>query len=267
MENKRAIKKNVLYRILCLTTNSEVSRREAASFFDCKPDAEAELRETLSVLPIDQSTTIERFMTDDTFAKSIIRCAGFIASGKADFYCMKRNDFLIEQYNNLAGRYMEVDMYRMLSFIDVVGDDLLLSENSPTIVLPSTWLTFLTTYSLAVNCNVWAGEKSLVRTLFEEVPSNISVPMYMLCWILNPERLNEIVRDLQKCRSKKHKDRARALLLQLLTYDAGLEDANIKKALRYMNGLNEEEFGMLISGKNAVAVKSFLKEERGIERL
>ena len=122
-------------------------------------------------LPVDQRVTIFRFLSSDVFAKSMAHCLGFMASAKIDpWFYSDRNDDLIEQYNALAGS-LKIDLYRVLSFLDLVGDELLLSENSATILFSPNWLSLLGTYALTEVCSAWsASEKSLTQTILKRSP-------------------------------------------------------------------------------------------------
>lgn len=215
-------------------------------------------------LPTDQKTTVYRFMNNRVFAKNMIRCLGFMASAKIDpWFYSDRNDDLIEQYNALAGS-LKIDLYRVLSFLDLVGDELLLSENSATILFSPNWLSFLGTYALTGGCSVWSiPEKSLTQT---EVPHNFYVPTDMLCWILNSTEQNQMIKELLKCKARKKQNDIRTRLIHLLYYGSGLKMAEIHSALRHLMkpGLTEEELETLLSGNSAAVVKMFLQSEYGL---
>lgn len=220
-------------------------------------------------LPTDQKTTVYRFMNNRVFAKNTIRCLGFMASAKIDpwFSSSDRNDDLIEQFNDMMKPVNKVDMYRILSFLDIVGDELLLSENSATILFLPNWLSFLGTYALTEVCSVWnASEKSLTQTILKEVPHNFYVPTDMLCWILNSTEQNQMIKELLKCKARKKQKDIRTRLIRLLHYGSGLKVAEIHSALRHLMkpGLTEEEFETLLSGNSASVVKMFLQSEYGL---
>ncbi len=219
-------------------------------------------------LPVDQRVTIFRFLSSDVFAKSMAHCLGFMASAKIDpWFYSDRNDDLIEQYNALAGS-LKIDLYRVLSFLDLVGDELLLSENSATILFTPNWLSFLGTYALTEVCSVWsASEKSLTQTILKEVPHNFYVATYMLCWVLAPAQQNEMIKDLLKCKNKKKSDENRTRLIHFLCYGSALKLNVIHNAIRHLmkTGLTGKELDALLSGNSAAIVKSFLQAAYGLD--
>lgn len=218
-------------------------------------------------LPMDQKTTIYRFMNNDVFAKNMIRCLGFMSSAKIDMhYYSERSDDLIEQYNAISGSGNKIDMYRVLSFLDIVGDVIMLSENSATLLSPPSWLSLLGSYALAEGCSVWSiPEKSLTQTILKDVPHNFFVPTYMLCWILSPVQQNAMMKDLLKCKAKKKQKDIRTRLIHLLHYGTKLKLKEIHSVLRHLmeGGLTDEELNALLSGKSTAVVKSFLRSEYG----
>ena len=219
-------------------------------------------------LPIDQKTTLYRFMTSEVFAKNMIRCLGFMASAKIDpwFSCSDRNDDLIEQYNALTGNSLKVDMYRVLSFLDFVGDELFLSENSATIHFPPNWLSFLGTYALTEGCSVWSiPEKSLTQTILKEVPHNFYVPTYMLCWVLGPAQQNKMIQDLLKCQNKKKSDEIRTRLIHFLCYGTDLQLKVIQNTVHRLIkvGLTNKDLFDLSAGNSSAVVRSFMQSEYG----
>lgn len=221
-------------------------------------------------LPMDQKTTVYRFMTNEVFAKNMIRCLGFMASAKIDpwFSCSDRNADLIEQYNALAGNSLKIDMYRVLSFLDLVGDELLLSENSAMILFSPNWLSLLGTYALVEGSSVWSiPEKGLTQTILKEVPHNFFLPTFMLCWILSPVQQNAMMKDLLKCKAKKKQKDIRTRLIHLLHYGSRLKLKEIRSVLRHLmeGGLTDEELDTLLSGNSATVVKSFLLSEYGLD--
>ena len=158
-------------------------------------------------------------------------------------------------------------MYRVLSFLDVVGDELLLSENSATVHFPPNWLSFLGTHALVEGCSVWSvSEKSLTQTILGEVPNNFFVPTFMLCWTLDPTRQNVMIKDLLKCKAKKKQKVIRTRLIHLLHYGTGFKLKEIHSVLRHLmeGGLTDEELNALLSGNCATVVKSFLLSEYGL---
>ena len=217
-------------------------------------------------LPMDRKTTVYRFMTNHVFAKNMVRCLGFMASARIDpWFYSDRNDDLIEQYNAISGSGNKIDMYRVLSFLDLVGDELLLSENSATILFSPNWLSFLGTYALAEGCSVWSIQKSLTQTILKEIPHNFFVPTHMFCWILNPTQQNAMIKDLLKCKNKKKQKDIRNRLIHLLHYGSGLKLKEIHSVLRHLmeGGLTDEELDTLLSGNCATVVKSFLRADYG----
>lgn len=219
-------------------------------------------------LPMDQKTTVYRFMTNHVFAKNMVRCLGFMASARIDpWFYSDRNDDLIEQYNAISGSGNKIDMYRVLSFLDLVGDELLLSENSATILFSPNWLSFLGTYALVEECSVWTiPEKSLTQTILKEIPHNFFVPTYMLCWILNPTQQIAMIKDLLKCKNKKKNDEIRTRLIHFLYYGSGLKLNVIHNTIRHLmkSGVTEEELSTLLSGNSVAIAKSFLQSEYGL---
>lgn len=219
-------------------------------------------------LPMDQKVTAFLFMSNDVFAKNLVRCLGFMASGRIDpYFYSDRNDDLIEQFNDTMKPINKVDMYRVLSFLDVVGDELLLSENSATVHFPPNWLSFLGTHALVEGCSVWSvSEKSLTQTILGEVPNNFFVPTFMLCWTLDPTRQNVMIKDLLKCKAKKKQKVIRTRLIHLLHYGTGFKLKEIHSVLRHLmeGGLTDEELNALLSGNCATVVKSFLLSEYGL---
>lgn len=249
-----------------ILSNTAYHTVNTLSSFDLKYQAFCEY---LSLME-DQKTTVYRFMTNEVFAKNMIRCLGFMASAKIDpwFCCSDRNDDLIEQFNDTMKPVNKIDVYRVLSFLDIVGDELLLSENSATIHFPPNWLSFLGIYALTEGCSVWSiPEKSLTQTILKDVPHSFFVPSYMLCWILSPVQQNAMMKDLLKCKAKKKQKDIRTRLIHLLHYGSRLKLKEIHSVLRHLmeGGLTDEELDTLLSGNCATVVKSFLLSEYGLD--
>ena len=218
-------------------------------------------------LPMDQKATVYRFMSSEVFAKNMVRCLGFMSSAKIDpWFDANRNDDLIEQYNAISGSGNKIDMYRVLSFLDLVGGELLLSENSATILSPSSWLSFLATYALTEGCSVWSlPEKSLTQTILKEVPHNFFLPTRMLCWILSPAQQNTMIKDLLKCKNKKKSDEIRTRLIHFLCYGTDLQLKVIQNTVHHLMkvGLTNKDLFDLSAGNSSAVVRSFMQSEYG----
>ena len=267
----------VLCRLLRLTTASDEMYCEAIRFFGVDDKDDGAWKRALTAgddpgmlcqLPPDQRATVYRFLKSEVFAKNMIRCLAFMASAKiAPHYQSERNDDLVNQFNSTVKPVNKVDVYRVLSFLNVVGDELLLSENSAIFYFPPNWLTFLGTFALAEGCSVWSiPRKSLTQTILTETPNSFFVPTYMVCWILNPTEQNGMIKDLLKCRNKKKADEIRTRLIHFLYCGKELKPKIIHTVIRHLMkaGIGDKELDTLLLGKNADAVKQILQNEYGV---
>lgn len=212
----------------------------------------------------DQIAAVIELLTDQEFAENMACCLGHLASAKLSpyFYCPDRNFDLIEKYYNLADS-KEIDVYRVLALLDVIGAKIGLTENSPPMLYPPSWQSFFCTYGISHGSSVWnVPGKSIAYVLLKEVP--ISLPIFMLCWGLDAMEQNILVKDFMRCKAKKKQEEIRRSLIQLLCNGAGLKLKTVYDALHYLRrtGLDNQERHMLTSrGNYVLVIEEFLRQE------
>ena len=218
----------------------------------------------LSTLSNDQIASVIELMTNREFAENMTCCLGYLASAKLSpyFYCPDRNDDLVEIYNELANS-KEIDVYRVRALLDVIGERIGLTENSPPMLYPPSWQSFFCMYGISHGSSVWnVPGKSIAYLLLKEVP--ISLPIYMLCWGLDAAGQNKLIKGFMRNKEKKKQEKIRETIIQLLCNGAGLEQQTVYDAIRYLmrTGLEDQERCMLTSrGNYALMIEGFLRRE------
>lgn len=249
----------ILYRLLSLTTNTKTSLSDAASYFHCLPQnagvAADDLLSNYSLRADERATTL-RFLSDDGFARNLIRCLAFAASCKLDLWiCSDRMESLVEDYNIRFGE--KVDAYRVLSLLDV-ATDLDLSDTSAASICPPWWPSFLAAVSVVNHCSVWEDNRSLAQTLLKDVPTS-AVPTWMLCWIIDEGGQKKLIRDLVYCRASRTQEQKDQILYHLLLHGVNISTNQVQAILEAIqDSLTAERLELLLESSVAPTVSQFV---------
>lgn len=182
-------------------------------------------------LRADRKATIKRFMLDADFREAMINYLAYYASARLAEKCIGSLEQLTNHYNSRFVRMQPIDMYRVESLLDLIGEKLYLSENASTPYI--SWPSFLSAVAITRQCSVFDEAYDRPGVILLNLPERVCIPTHWYTALLTETGISELITDVMKHSGRgEKKTKGDQLLLRILWSVDCLSKKDLNRVLK-----------------------------------